>query len=196
VCAEVSPLLDAPLLRMLDKNPEQRFASAGEAILALRRAAIQSGAELDDTPLRLARPEPAAISGEQLRGEPDTLLDDAAAGSEAPAAVTAAASPRPLWPFGLVLTGLAALLGFAVLRGPQAQSAPPAAPSVASPPPAVSAVAPQASLSAVPAEPAASAEATPLKSNAPPAAHPPEGKKAKVKASASARIPTDLENPF
>jgi serine/threonine-protein kinase len=195
-CPEVSPLLDAPLLRMLDKNPAERFASAGEAILALRHAATQSGVQLDDTPLHLTRPEPTAISGEQLRGEPDTLLDDAAPGSQAPAAVTAGANPRPLWPFGLGLMGLAALLGFVVLRGPAPAAAPPLAPSTAPPAPAALVVAPPVSPSAATPEPAASPEAAPAKSSPPPAARPPESKKLKLKASASAHIPTDLENPF
>jgi eukaryotic-like serine/threonine-protein kinase len=196
-CAAVSPLLDAPLLRMLDKNPAERFASAGEAIQALRHAAIQAGAELDDAPLHLSRPEPT-ISGEQLRGEPDTLLDDAAPGSDAPAVASAGGSQRPLWPFGVGLAVLAALLGFVVLRGPAPgpSPAPERLPSVASAPAASPVAAPAPSASTLATQPAASAEVPSPKSSAAAAARSAEAKKAKVRSSASARIPTDLENPF
>jgi hypothetical protein len=196
VCAEVSPLLDAPLLRMLDKNPTERPASAGEAILALRRAASQSGVEVDDAPLHLSRPEPT-ISGEQLRGEPDTLLDEPEElRSAAPSTVSANGSPRPLWPFGVGLLLMAALLGFVVLRGPAAAPAPDGAFSIAVPaPPPLATPAPPAAASAQ-AEPAVSADVPLAKSAtvAPPRAS--DAKKAKVRPSASAYIPTDLENPF
>lgn len=201
VCPEVSPLLDPPLLRMLDKNPAERFASAGEAIEALRHAALQAGTKLDDAPLRLSRPEPT-ISGEQLRGEPDTLLDDPIPPSAAPSEVTASASPRPLWPFGLGLLVLASLLGFVVLRGPT-PSGPPAAPSAAPPPPSAVTVAPTPTPTptlALPPpsepEPAAVSEAEPPKSSPPSVPRPPDPKKVKPRPSVSARIPTDLENPF
>ena len=46
VCPDLSPLLDAPLLRMLDKKPDERPESAGAAIAALRQAAQEAGIEL------------------------------------------------------------------------------------------------------------------------------------------------------
>ncbi len=203
VCPEVSPLLDAPLLRMLEKDPTQRPASAGEAIAALRRAALESGASLPDVPLKLPRPAPT-VSGEQLRGEPDTLLDDSETSMQpdAPAAVSAGGAQRPLWPFGLGLLALGALLGFVVLRGaastPQAD-APSAPVSAAALPSAVQvAPAPQASASSgAPAE-AASAPSASGASGASPPLRPPDGKKVKARPSASAHsaTPTDLENPF
>jgi eukaryotic-like serine/threonine-protein kinase len=198
-CAELSPLLDAPLARMLDKDPAARPASAGEAITALRNAAERAGIKLDDAPLHLPRPEPS-ISGEQLRGEPDTLLD----GSDdpdatAPAAVSASAQPRPLWPFALGLLALGGLLGFVVLRGPAAAPSP-------EPQRATSATAPAASrASAWDAEPAVapSAATAPSTRTAPsvsapssPSPPPPDARRVKPRPSAAARIPTDLENPF
>jgi len=197
-CPEVSPLLDAPLLRMLDKDPRQRPASAGEALAALRQAAIESGAELNDAPLRLPRPEPA-LASEQPPGESDTLLDGddlSATEPDAPRAVSGEAAPRPLWPFAFGLVALGGLLGFVVLRGSMAPRAEPA-PSVAAVP---RAAAPGASASGEAAvSPVVSAEllgGAPSSSAPPAAARVPELKKPKPHASASARIPTDLENPF
>jgi serine/threonine protein kinase len=198
-CAEVSPLLDAPLLRMLDKNPMQRPASAGEAISDLRRAALEAGCVLVEEPLRLPRPAPS-VSGEQLRGEPDTLLDDSGADTEqdAPAAVTAGGAARPLWPFGLGLLALGALLGFVVLRGsgaaPPAEIRATATSVVPAPTPVAVTVVPPATVSAAASnqtapEPVPSSSALPSRA--------PDSKKAKPRpSSAAARIPTDLENPF
>jgi serine/threonine-protein kinase len=135
-CPAVSPLLDAPLLRMLDKDPLQRPASAGEAVAALRSAALEAGATLTEGPLRLPRPA-ASVSGEQPRGEPDTLLDDNFGSTEpdAPGSVSTTGAARPLWPFGLGLLGLGAVLGFVVLRG----ASPTAEPEALSTAPVVSA---------------------------------------------------------
>ncbi len=200
-CAELSPLLDGPLMRMLDKDPEQRPASAGAAIAALRAAAVQAGFELSDGPLHLPRPDPT-ISGEQARGEPDTLLDDGAPTEPDPAAaVSGSAGARPLWPFALGLVVLGAALGVAVLRGAAPESTPESppreqAPSVALPTtPAVVVPSAAASEAALP-EASAAPSASP---SAPPASRPPETKRAKppkAATAASARIPTDLENPF
>ena len=135
VCPELSPLFDAPLLRMLDKQPEERPASAGQAVAALRQAAQEAGIALASGPLRLPRPEPL-ISGEQLRlgGTPDTLLDEGnTTEPDAAAAATASSSARPLWPFALGLLVLGALLGFTVLRSPTTE--PTAEPSATAPKP-------------------------------------------------------------
>ena len=187
VCEDLSPLLDAPLLRMLDKKPEERPASAGEAILALRRAAEEAGIVFSSGTLRLPRPEPT-ISGEQPRGEPDTLLDDFdATESDPPATVSSSGAPRPLWPFGVGLLLLGALLGFVVLRPP------PSTPQAEAPRP--SAV-PQAlaAPTIVPAPPVSAAEPAPSASSAAPSSS--GDKKVKPRSGAAARIPTDLENPF
>jgi eukaryotic-like serine/threonine-protein kinase len=202
VCAEVSPLLDAPLMRMLDKDPTQRPESAGAAIAALRRAALEAGATLVEEPLRLPRPAPT-ISGEreleQRRGEPDTLLDDSGADTEQDGTVPAVTvgAARPLWPFGLGLLGLGALLGFVVLRGaaPSVQSEERPNAAAASP-----AALPPTAVSVVPPPFVASAETPSAPAPAPSSSAPPvrafDGKKAKPRPSAAARIPTDLENPF
>lgn len=206
VCPGLSPLFDAPLLRMLDKKPEERPASAGEAVAALRRAAQEAGIELASGPLRLPRPEPL-ISGEQLRlgGTPDTLLDEGnTTEPDAAAAATASSSARPLWPFALGLLVLGALLGFAVLRTPPAE--PKAEPSATPPQLSVeAAAAPATPPSAIVAAPSDSVAAAP--SSAPSAAassSPSLDKKPKPRpgsgigpgTAAPARIPTDLENPF
>jgi serine/threonine protein kinase len=202
-CPEVSPLLDAPLLRMLDKNPEQRPSSAGEAVAALRRAAVESGAVLDESPLRLPRPDPT-ISGEQPRGEPDTLLDgdspvlDADTERDAQRAVSADTRARPLWPFAVGFLALGGLLGFVVLRGPAATPRAEPLPSITAPVPSAA----SATSAVIDALPSASAApglqplAPPSSSAAPSAARAADPKKVKLRPSASARIPTDLENPF
>jgi serine/threonine-protein kinase len=199
-CPEVSPLLDAPLLSMLEKDPNARPSGAGLAMAALRRAAVESGVTIPDTPLRLPRPAPN-VSGKQLPDEPDTLLDDFGE-TEPDPAPTASIGPaaRPLWPFGLGLLALGALLGFAVLRGaastpePEPRSSPPAparSASLAPPPPVPAPAPPLASASSATAQPSAAPSSTP---NLP--ARAPDSKRAKPRASASAHIPTDLENPF
>jgi eukaryotic-like serine/threonine-protein kinase len=195
-CAELSPLFDAPLLAMLDKDQEKRPSSAGEAIAALRRAAGSAGIEVPSGPLRLARPDPA-ISGEHLKDEPDTFAEHYAdtepahmsLGSKAPAA-------RPLWPFALGLILLGAVLGFVVLRNPATapRAEPPPAAQVASP------VSQPALVAITSSEPAASAPPAPSVSAAPSATRvspPAAEKKAKPRPPGSpAQIPTDLENPF
>jgi hypothetical protein len=159
---------------------------------------LEAGVTLVEEPLRLPRPAPS-VSGEQPRGEPDTLLDDSDTRTEpdGPVAATTLGAARPLWPFGLGLLGLGALLGFVVLRG----AAPTAQPEVRSSAAALSAAAPPTAVAVVPPPPATSAAssseppATPSSSAAAPT-RAPDGKKAKPRASAAARIPTDLENPF
>jgi serine/threonine-protein kinase len=200
VCAELSPLLDAPLLAMLDKDPEKRPSSAGEAVAALRRAALDSGASLSDAGLRLPKPETPLPSDSPRSGEPDTLLDDMSpSGRDAVQAASTGSNARPLWPFALGLLGLGALLGFAVLRPsepPRADAVPSITPPVASVEAAAAPSAVEPSLSAVPA-PSAVPSASVAPSSAPAAQRPTDSGKAKApRVAASARIPTDLENPF
>jgi eukaryotic-like serine/threonine-protein kinase len=203
VCPELSPLFDAPLLRMLDKKPDERPSSAGEAVAALRLAAKEAGIELGSGPLRLPRPEPLT-SGEQLRfsGTPDTLLDEGATTEpDAAAAATASSAARPLWPFALGLLVLGALLGFAVLRTPAA--APQAEASTAPKPNMGVSAAPAATPSVAAPAPSDSAAAAPSSAPSAAASSPPTpDKKPKARVGSGvgtgtpARIPTDLENPF
>lgn len=196
VCPELSPLLDAPLLRMLEKDPQQRPGGAGEAIAALRSAALQAGLALSESPLHLPRPEPSA-PGEQLRGEPDTLLDDGAPteSDRGPQAVSATSSGRPLWPFALGLILLGILLGVVVLRSP---AAPAVAPAAVSPPAVVDTAPPIVSPepSMAPSALTAAPEPSALPSASAPARSELKRPKPASPPSAPARIPTDLENPF
>jgi eukaryotic-like serine/threonine-protein kinase len=199
VCSELSPLLDEPLLRMLDKDPEHRPASAGEAIAALRSAAMRAGISLSDAPLHLPRPSAGAPS-EPARGEPDTLLDDGASTEPDVAArgVSTSGAGRSLWPFAVGLMVFGGALAVVVMSrahgdatvaadSPSSAAVPTEAPSTASEPTAA------APSSTAPAAPSASAT-----SSAAPT--PGEPKRIKVSkpppASTPARIPTDLEDPF
>ncbi|HKY40006.1 MAG TPA: protein kinase [Polyangiaceae bacterium] len=200
--SSLSPLLDAPLLRMLEKDPTKRPASAGEAVAALRQAAGRAGVTLHQGPLRLPRPD-ATISGERLHEGADTILQDfeTTEPEERVAASAGTTTRTPLWPFAVGLIAAGAALGFAVLRAPSAEpkpepavSARPAEPQsvVVSPP---SAVAPASGeLPAPVAEPSAlaSTSAAPTPSIKAPANKP--GKA--LRPESPARIPRDLENPF
>jgi serine/threonine-protein kinase len=59
VSSDLAPGLDAPILRMLEKNPEARQATAGEAIADLRRAGEEAGHVIDRGMPRL--PEPPRV---------------------------------------------------------------------------------------------------------------------------------------
>jgi len=73
--------LDAPILRMLEKNPADRPATAGAAIAALKRAAEQAGFVVPAEPPRLPRPARASRLDDAVglhstgRSEPFTGAD-------------------------------------------------------------------------------------------------------------------------
>ncbi|MET0792966.1 MAG: serine/threonine-protein kinase, partial [Polyangiaceae bacterium] len=58
VCPELSAELDAPILRMLEKKPELRQATASEALSELALAAERAGAAVPSGAPRLSRPAP------------------------------------------------------------------------------------------------------------------------------------------
>jgi eukaryotic-like serine/threonine-protein kinase len=194
VCPDVSPLFDAPLLRMLEKNPALRPASAGEAVTALRRAAQEASVELTPGPLRLSRPEPT-VSGERAKEELEPFLEDFADTEPVQASITSKdPAPRPLWPFALGLLLLGAALGFVVLRPPSAATKAEPQPSVTATPGAL-VPSPPALVAVVSGEPLPSATPSASVSSAPPAQAVPE-KKARPRPGSPGQIPTDLENPF
>lgn len=205
LCAEVSPLLDAPLLRMLAKNPEDRPESAGDAVAALREAARTAGERLTESALRLPKPEPQ-ISGELQRGgEPDTLLDDVLP-SDRPLERSRIGTARRPWPLAIGIASVAALLGgVALLRQPPAPVHPEPSVSASDQPPSAVPPAPSAVPSAEqaaersPVAPAPSGSDAPKASAAVPSASATprsETSKSKPRPAGSSHIPRDLESPF
>ena len=61
VMPELSPQLDAPILRMLEKDPNRRPPSAGAAFAELVAAAERAGHVVPAGPLRLPRPPPRPV---------------------------------------------------------------------------------------------------------------------------------------
>ena len=198
VCPELSPLFDAALLQMLDKDPNARPSTAGEAIRALSRSAEEAGIKLVPGPLRL--PKPAVLPARAAADERDALLDGLAAAHSGAARTTV--QPRPLWPFGVALAVMGAVLAFLVLHNPGGRgeaASSPLAPSGtngeargAPPSPLASASSqPQAVTSALVPSAAASSSAPPKRATEPPA-----DTKPKARGPGATKIPTDLENPF
>lgn len=62
VCAEISPALDAPILKMLAKDPKDRPAALGEALELLVQAANKSGVVAPDSGSLLPPPGPISDS--------------------------------------------------------------------------------------------------------------------------------------
>jgi serine/threonine protein kinase len=75
VCPDLSPGLDAPILRMLAKDPETRQATAGEAIAELRSAAEGAGHVI--APGMPHLPEPPPVSNRAEIEEASTDLPNA-----------------------------------------------------------------------------------------------------------------------
>ncbi|HEY6077171.1 MAG TPA: serine/threonine-protein kinase [Polyangiaceae bacterium] len=207
---QLSPLLDAPILSMLEKDPEKRPAAAGAALRALASAAQEAGIALATVPLHLPKPE-QPLTSEPPEG-PDTWLDEASTTGSMASDGRSSASGRPLWPFGVALLVLGVVLGVVVLRpapgaAPAAEVAAPSATTAPSPAAAVDAVSVPAvaSPSASPSSVAASSAPSAAASGAPSAAAsaPPtsprrhgDAKRAKPAPASAAAIPGDLENPF
>jgi serine/threonine-protein kinase len=79
VHAVLDPRMDAPLLRMLEKNPDARPSTAGEAIAELKRAAEAAGHVIAAEAPRFARPKRIPRSRER---EPVDGGDHSAASTE------------------------------------------------------------------------------------------------------------------
>ncbi len=202
VAPDLSPLLDAPLLSMLDKNPTARPSSAGEAVAALRRAAEAAGITLAKGPLHLPRPDPEVLD-EHPGDDVDSSLEDFAATEPdpgPPVTASSSGSPRPLWPFGLGLLVLGAALGFVVLRAPLSAPKPEPAVSAAAAASAGELARAESSAGVAPVEsapaPLVAPSSLPSSSAASPSAKASAAKPVKARSGAPARIPTDLENPF
>ena len=208
VCPELSPELDAPILRMLEKKPEQRPATASEALSELSQAAERAGSLVPSGPPRLSRPPPGSeLSRDHSRETADTTLQPFSPDVSGPsdldqgrgALVRSASLARqerarwPLWALLLVAAAAATLWlsrgwhDSAVAASPSASHTPPVAVPVAVP---TSVTAPSAAPSA-PVTPNVAAE-----SSARDAAPPRHGKRAPGVAPPHARIPSDLESPF
>jgi serine/threonine-protein kinase len=194
VTSDLPAELDAPLLRMLEKDPAARPATAGEALESLFDAAERAGISVPKAAPKLTRPEPT-VSGEFEREVESTLLADPPA-QEYAEKKRGSSRPRA-WQLAL----LAALIvsGFAVWLNARARSQPVrstasavarAAPSGA---PSQASVAPK-KLPVAPPPPAAEASSAVVAPKRPK----PSREQAKKPASAEAppATPRDLESPF
>ncbi|MEY4513816.1 MAG: hypothetical protein RLZZ450_5938 [Pseudomonadota bacterium] len=129
----LSPLLDEPILRMLEKSPAARPATAGEALAAIAAAAEQSGLVIPSGLPKLVRPEPSPEDEELAhRTTLSERSHEAAVGrlDSAERLVRSAASQRGgvRWRwlgFGVAM-GLLLIVGSLsyFLRAPQAASTP------------------------------------------------------------------------
>jgi len=203
---DLSPELDAPVLRMLAKKPEERPATAAEALAELARAAERAGVSVPSGPPRLSRPPPDADSNRARSAETaDTTLQtfsgslsDPDRGREAMVrSASLGQKERSRWPLWALLVAVGAALtvwlsgdwhSAPLATAPSASAASPVPVPVPVPVPAAAAPSGVSSTIAEPsAAPAASArEAAPKASN----------KRASSAASGRARIPSDLESPF
>jgi serine/threonine-protein kinase len=199
VCPDLSPELDAPVLKMLEKKPELRPASASEALAELTRAAERAGAVVPSGPPRLSRPAPGSEWKGHSRESADTTLQSLSPGAFSDADVAREAVVRSMgstqkrtshWAGWLLLVAVGAGATVWVThsmesKAPPVASAAPAAAPLPPPVPAAINVVPPASASEAPAEASA----------APPVVPKPPKRTAGV-ASARAPIPKDLESPF
>ncbi len=209
VCPDLSPELDAPVLRMLEKKPEQRPATATEALTALAAAAERAGVLVPSGPPRLSRPSPDSEWSRQH--SPDTAdttlqpfssgggLSDPDQGREAMVrSASLSHKERSRWPLWALLVATAAAATVWLSRGwhdsplvtsPSASALTHVPVPVPVPVPAA-AVVPSSAPSAlvVPNVSAQSSarELAPVKAS----------KRAPVPPSGRARIPSDLESPF
>jgi eukaryotic-like serine/threonine-protein kinase len=210
VSPELSPELDAPILRMLEKKPELRPATAGEALNELALAAERAGAVVPTGPPRLSRPAPSTDPDRVHSHETaDTTLQPfspASLGFSDPSlgrngmarsASSASQAGRTRWPLWIALIAASALATVWFTRSWHGAPAPAVSAAAAvAPPPTPSAV----ELAHSPEAPTSAESAAPSAVPVEPSAHEPAAakpvKRAPGAASVRARIPSDLESPF
>lgn len=207
VCDDLSPELDEPVLKMLAKKPEERPASASEALAELSRAAERAGAVVPSGPPRLSRPAPGSNDTfERSRESADTSLQglsdaslgfterDFRRGAMVRSAGTSTQKPPVRWPLWVLLVAVGAGATVWVTRGwHDAPLAPAGAASASNAANAVSAAVAPTAVSVVPPVSASSPAPEPI---APEPALQKPAKRAPGVASAASRIPKDLESPF
>jgi serine/threonine-protein kinase len=207
---ELPPELDEPVLRMLEKKPDGRPATASLALDALAAAAQRVGIVVPESPPRLSRPAPRPESSsddEPASHSADTALQsfvppsfgftDRDFGVDAPVRASAA-NKRSRWPLWGLLVAIGAGGTYWVSR---MMNAAPRAPNTEA---SAQAHAPSPTLVTITSSaPRASASVSPTAVEPPgsadPAAHEAPAQKPKKRApggSPSARIPSDLESPF
>ena len=207
VCPDLSPELDAPILRMLEKKPEQRPATAMEALDALALAAERAGVAVPSGPPRLSRPAPdSEWNRERSRETADTTLQPFSTGSggvsdpdQGRDAMVRSASlahkDRPRWPLWLLLVAAAAAATLWISRGwhdspiatsPSASAVSPAPVPVPVPAAAAPSSAPSATVAPSLAPEPSARDVAPTKPS----------KRAAGPPATRARIPSDLESPF
>ena len=212
VCPELSPVLDAAILRMLEKKPEMRPATASEALDELSKAAERAGVLVPAGPPRLSRPapstEPYRVHSDETADTTLQPLSPASLGFSDPSlARNGMARSAPgqnakygaRWPVWVALIAAGSLVTVWLTRSWHAEPAP--VPVPASSVPASRAT---ASAAAAPAPDATHAPelappSAPSASVIEPSAHEPTPrpiKRVSGAASARARIPSDLESPF
>jgi serine/threonine-protein kinase len=216
VCPDLPAALDAPILRMLDKQPEQRPSSAGAALAALSEAAESAGIVVPAGLPQLPRPAPPPISQRpgELSGTLAAVSPSAQHASEPSVRPAAAASARPAHPARWAWLGAAIVaLGFALFLLTRDRSEPGVSGPHAAPPASVGAAVTAPEPLAAPTQPFAAPPAleeagalVPTRRAAEADVSAPEvvqdaaasgAKRRKAAASQDKRpIPRDLENPF
>ena len=208
VCPDLSPELDQPVLRMLEKKPELRPASASEALSDLARAAERAGAVVPLGPPHLSRPEPGTESlRDHSRETADTTLQPFSPHSVAVTdpefgrgALVRSASRSgqkgvSRWPLWVLLVAVGAGATVWLTHGWHDSPVTAASASVS-----VSSAAPTAAMQAPDTSASAAPPLVPASSNAEPSAREPAiakpSKHVAGAGSARARIPSDLESPF
>jgi eukaryotic-like serine/threonine-protein kinase len=210
VCSELSPELDAPVLRMLEKKPEQRPATATEALNELAAAAERAGVLVPSGPPRLSRPSPDAEGNAPHSAETaDTTLQPFSSGpsglsdpDQGRDAMVRSASlshkERSRWRVWalLVAAGAAATVWFSrgwhdspLASSPSASASAPSHAPAPVPVPVPAAAAPAATPSAVVAPDAPEPSTREVAPSKP-------AKRMPGPPSARPRIPSDLESPF